>query len=111
MEHEIWHKESDGHLSAEVPGLKLFVRKLDNCARYVIQRRADDDRSCAGDMLSSGTEPSVDLRWRLLGERRRGSASCSPSAAGRQSRWTTEGRGLWWRTLARRDEWPTDSIF
>jgi hypothetical protein len=60
VEHEVWRREADGHLSAEVPGLKLIVRKLDNCARYVIVRRADDDGSCAEAMLSSGTDPSVD---------------------------------------------------
>ena len=70
MEHEIWRREADGHLSAEVPGLKLIVRKLDNCARYVFLRRADD-RSYAEDMLSSGTEPSVDA---AIGAARRAAA-------------------------------------
>ena len=46
MEHEIWHREADGHLSAEVPGLKLIVRKSDNCARYVILQRAGDAVVC-----------------------------------------------------------------
>jgi hypothetical protein len=60
VEHEIWHKDAEGHLSAEVPGLKLIVRKSDNCARYVILRCTGHDVSCAEAMLSSGTEPSVD---------------------------------------------------
>jgi hypothetical protein len=60
VEHEIWHEEADGHLSAEVPGLRLVVRKSDNCARYVILRRAGYGKSCAEIMLSSGTEPNVD---------------------------------------------------
>jgi hypothetical protein len=80
--HEIWHKEADGHLSAETGGLKLIVCKLDSCARFVVLQRAEDDRSCSEVMLSSGTEPSVDAAiaaaWRaaarifiMLTERRR----------------------------------------
>jgi hypothetical protein len=60
VEHEIWHKDAEGHLSAEVPGLKLIVRKSDNCARYVILRCPGYDVSGAEVLLSSGTEPSVD---------------------------------------------------
>ena len=60
VEHEIWHEEADGHFSAEVPGLRLIVRKSDNCARYVILQRAGYGRSCVEVMLSSGTESNVD---------------------------------------------------
>ena len=57
-DHEIWHAEADGHLSAELRGLKLIVRKSDACARYVIVRRAHS--GCSESMLSSGTEPNVE---------------------------------------------------
>ena len=53
-------KEAEGRFSAEVPGLRLIVRKSDNCARYVIFQRAGYGGSCAEVMLSSGTEPNVD---------------------------------------------------
>jgi hypothetical protein len=60
VEHEIWRRDADGHLTAEASGLKLIVRKLDNCARYMILQRAGDGRPCAEVMLSSGTESNVD---------------------------------------------------
>jgi hypothetical protein len=60
VEHEIWHKEAEGRFSAEVPGLRLIVRKSDDCARYVILQRAGYGESRAEVMLSSGTEPNLD---------------------------------------------------
>jgi hypothetical protein len=60
VEHEIWHEEAEGRFSAGVPGLRLIVRKLDNCARYIIVQRVYDGTSCVEVLLSSGTEPNVD---------------------------------------------------
>ena len=60
MAHEIWYTEADGYFSAEVPGLKLIVRRSDTCARYVILRRTGDGGTCTEVMLSSGTEPNVE---------------------------------------------------
>ena len=60
MDREIWHREPDGSVSTEIPGLKIIVRKSDGCARYVILQRAGDGRSCVEALLSSGTEPNLD---------------------------------------------------
>ena len=59
MDREIWHTESDGSVSTEIPGLKIIVRKSDGCARYVILQSAGYGL-CAEVMQSSGTEPNVD---------------------------------------------------
>ena len=60
MDGEIWRAEADGQASAEVPGLKLIVRRSDTCARYVILRRTGYGATCTEVMLSSGTEPNVE---------------------------------------------------
>ena len=37
-----------GSVSTEIPGLKLIVRKSDDCARYVILQRAGYGVVCRG---------------------------------------------------------------
>lgn len=59
MDREVWHTESDGSVSTEIPGLKIIVRKSDGCARYIILQSTGSG-SYAEAMLSSGTEPNVD---------------------------------------------------
>ena len=59
MDREIWRTEPDGQISAEIQGLKLIVRRSATCARYVILQSPAYGGTCAGAMLSSGTEPTV----------------------------------------------------
>ena len=54
----VWKTQPDGQSSAQVLGLKLVVRKYDNCARYVVLQPGGYGGTCAQDMLSSGTEPN-----------------------------------------------------
>jgi hypothetical protein len=59
VDREIWRTEPDGQISAEIEGLKLIIRRSATCARYVILQSQGDGETCAGAMLSSGTEPTV----------------------------------------------------
>jgi hypothetical protein len=59
VDREIWHTESDGSVSTEIPSLKIIVRKAEGCARYVIPQNAGYG-SCDEVMLASGTEPNED---------------------------------------------------